>query len=648
MHSPVRSALGHNTALEGLRGVALLGVLLFHAPFSWMSGGFLGVSTFFTLSGFLITTLLLAEHERTGQVSLGGFWQRRLRRLMPSLSIGVIVVLATSPWWVPESALQLLPGDGLASYFYYANWWFMQPQYAYSRLFADPSPLQHCWSLAIEAQFYLVYPLLVGAALRTRGGLGSLFALLAAGIATSVLLAWAPANVDDVTYRIYYGTGARAAELLVGGVLAVAYARGLLVRDGGSALAAKNALGIPAALVVLGLWSQSHVESPWLYQGGLFAYSVLSTVVLWAALDASALLHRAFSARPLRALGRVSYAGYVYHWPLFLVVDEDATGLAPGPLFLVRFALTVGLATLTTRGIETPIRRGTWLAGRRGLAAAVVTSVVVIALVAGIHGATSDVAVPETAPTGATKGLRVGVFGDSVAGSLLPGLRPWLRAEARAAVLEVGGRACRLGDDTEYERQGRWRRRPAGTCDGFPSKWGEIAEAHGLDLAIVLIGPHEVRNRRLEPAGESRALGDPRLDAVVARGIRSGIDSLRAAGIPTVWLTAPSIRLRLQPDPDHRSEAEASDPARMQRLNELIHDAAAEQPDAVAVVDLASFVRAWPDGEMSGALRPDGVHFAPDAIRQITREWLGPEILRAHKALRPATAASRDTPVQVD
>lgn len=626
MHPPARSALRHNAALEGLRGVALLGVLLFHAPFSWMSGGFLGVSTFFTLSGFLITSVLLDTHARAGRIAFGTFWTRRLRRLVPSLAIGVLAVLATSPWWVPPAAMRLLPGDALASFFYYANWWFMRPEYAYSRLFADPSPLQHCWSLAIEAQFYLVYPLALWWALRASRPHRSAALVLATGIAASIVLAWAPSNVDDVTYRIYYGTGARAAELLVGALLAVAHANG---RARGST-GGRNLVGTAAALGIGALWTTSHVESPWLYHGGFFAYGVLSTAVLWSALDGRTFVHRAFATRPLRALGRVSYAGYVYHWPLFLVLDEDATGLAPGPLFALRFLLTVGLATLTTRTIEDPIRRSERLRGRSAAWAVLATSVAVVTLAGAldVRGSADDVA--SRRPEESAESLRIGIFGDSVAGSLIPGLRAFLSAEAGAVLVPTPGRACRLGDDDgEYEQHGRWRRRPRGRCDGFPSAWGRLARERDLDLAIVLVGPHEVRNRRLRAGGPALSLGDAALDSVVARGVASGMDSLRRAGVPVVWLTSPRVRLRLQPDPDHRSEAEASDPARMERLNELIIAAAAERETDVAVVDLAAFVDAWPGGPLSPSLRPDGVHFDEGAARELVDSSLGPALLDA-------------------
>lgn len=629
MHPPARSALRHNAALEGLRGIALLAVLLFHAPFSWMSGGFLGVSTFFTLSGFLITSLLLGTHARAGRIDFRTFWTRRLRRLVPSLAIGVIVVLATSPWWVPPAALRLLPGDALASFFYYANWWFMRPEYAYSRLFADPSPLQHCWSLAIEAQFYLVYPLALWWALRASRPHRTTVLVLVAGTAGSIVLAWAPSNVDDVTYRIYYGTGARAAELLVGALLAVARANG----HAHGSTRGRNAFGILAALCIGALWTTAHVESSWLYRGGFFAYGLLSTAVLWAALDTDTWVHRAFATKPLRALGRVSYAGYVYHWPLFLVLDEDSTGLAPGPLFALRFLLTVGLAALTTRTIEDPIRRSERLRGRSAPAAALATSVAVVILAGALDVRESGDDVESTPPPGVAESLRVGIFGDSVAGSLIPGLRPFLSREAGATLVPIPGRACRLGDDGEYEQHGRWRRRPRGRCDGFPSAWGRLARERDLDLAIVLVGPHEVRNRRLQPGGATLSLGDDPLDSVVARGIASGMDSLTRAGVPVVWLTSPQIRLRLQPEPDHRSEAEASEPARMERLNELIVAAAAERASDVAVVDLAGFVATWPGGPLAPGLRPDGVHFDEGAVRELVDSSLGPAILKARAGL---------------
>ena len=151
----------HSAGLEGLRGLCLVAVLCFHAPFEWMSGGFLGVSTFFTLSGYLITRILLVEWCETGRIDYRKFWYRRLRRLTPALWLAIAATLASGDLWLSESSRERLAGDALSSLFFVANQRFMSPDYAYSMIFDNPSVFQHCWSLAIEAQYYLVFPLLI-------------------------------------------------------------------------------------------------------------------------------------------------------------------------------------------------------------------------------------------------------------------------------------------------------------------------------------------------------------------------------------------------------------------------------------------------------------------------------------------------------
>src|SRR5262245_16186246 len=219
--APTRPRPEHVPALDGLRGLAVAGVLGFHAGFTWMRGGYLGVSAFFTLSGFLICTLLLTEHDRTGGVDLRNFWSRRARRLLPAaiVAIGVAVVfgmLAASP-----SQITALRADGLSALAYIANWHFVAAHQSYADLFAAPSPLQHFWSLAVEEQFYLLFPLVVAGcfavSLLPRRLLALALSLLIGGSVLALVLVANPSHVE----RAYYGTDTRAAELLIGALLAL-------------------------------------------------------------------------------------------------------------------------------------------------------------------------------------------------------------------------------------------------------------------------------------------------------------------------------------------------------------------------------------------------------------------------------------------
>src|SRR4051812_42501007 len=205
-------------ALDGLRGLAVAGVLAYHCGFGWARGGFLGVSLFFTLSGFLITSLLLAERSEHGRIGLRGFWARRARRLLPAALLALAVIVAFGATVASGSQLRGLRGDVLAALAYVANWRFVLAGTSYGALWSAPSPVQHFWSLAIEEQLYVVLPLAVAGTLALgRGRRRPLLAVLGAGLGLSVLATFL---VHD-QLRAYYGTDVRAGELLIGALLAV-------------------------------------------------------------------------------------------------------------------------------------------------------------------------------------------------------------------------------------------------------------------------------------------------------------------------------------------------------------------------------------------------------------------------------------------
>ncbi|HLZ37365.1 MAG TPA: acyltransferase, partial [Mycobacteriales bacterium] len=212
--STVVGAGGRLRALDGVRGLAVLAVLFFHAGMPWAHGGFLGVDTFFVLSGYLITVLLLREWRETGGVSLRRFWARRARRLLPALLL-VLAALAAYAATLPTEVRPRLRGDALATLGYVANWRFIFSGQSYFDQFSQPSPLRHMWSLAIEEQFYLVWPLVVFACLRLgRGRRRILVGVAAAGVVVSTLVMAALYDSTDPS-RAYYGTDSRMHTILI-------------------------------------------------------------------------------------------------------------------------------------------------------------------------------------------------------------------------------------------------------------------------------------------------------------------------------------------------------------------------------------------------------------------------------------------------
>ena len=371
MRAPER---GRVSALDGIRAFAVVAVLLYHAEFGWARGGFLGVDVFFVLSGYLITGLLLREHTDTTRINLRRFYVRRARRLLPALYTvlaGTCLYVVTA---LPHEAATLR-GDATAALTYATNWWLIARQQSYFGGTGRPSLLLNLWSLAVEEQFYLLWPLILGALLttRTRRGRGydhdrpvpSLWpvfiatAALAAGSALAMKTLYSPWKDPS---RVYYGSDTRAFELLTGAMLAVATAA--YSRNAGSAsvprwrVAGRDVFGA-LALGALGLavYAVSDTD-PRLYPVGLLAACGAAVLVIRAA-TAGGLFARVLGARPLVWLGERSYSLYLWHWPVFDVTRPGQDVHLPIPAdFALRIAISLLLAHLTFRHIESPIRHG--------------------------------------------------------------------------------------------------------------------------------------------------------------------------------------------------------------------------------------------------------------------------------------------------
>ena len=372
------AALRHLPALDGVRGLAVIGVLLFHGGFVWAKGGFLGVSTFFTLSGFLITNLLVREWERSSSLDLVRFWGRRLRRLLPA-AVAAIAIIGLV-WWRIGSPEQVasLRGDMLSAVGYVANWRLWSSGVSYGSLFTEPTPFQHFWSLAIEEQFYLVFPLVV-LVLTRLGGRRLLTVVCTAATIVSIALMWLQRSDFD---RVYYGTDTRIAEILFGVLLALMWSSRSRNSDSPTQREPLfDIIGFAAVLGILAAWFSVAESSPGLAKGGLPLYALLSTLVIYCATRAG-FFARIFSVSALRWAGLLSYGLYLYHWPIFLLLSPERTGLALAPLFAVRMIVTVGVALASYFLLEMPIRRRTLFASPRSAGIAAFASIGAIAVFA--------------------------------------------------------------------------------------------------------------------------------------------------------------------------------------------------------------------------------------------------------------------------
>ncbi|MEL7210578.1 MAG: acyltransferase, partial [Actinomycetota bacterium] len=338
----------------------------YHGGLPGVDGALLGVSMFFTLSGFLITSLLLRQ-QATGGIDLMAFWGSRFRRLLPVALLGIALAIAVAASQGSAGVLRDLRGDVLGAIAYLANWRFAASGEVYVDLFVEPSPLLHYWSLAIEEQFYLLYPLVMAAAFRwsrhRRHAVPIVLACLA-GASVVATLALASGGASDD--RIYYGTDTRLFEVVAGAGLAYAVSR---VPD----LAERHwvrPFGVVVGVLLLIAWTSVDLTSPFLYDGGLAVYALLTTGVIFAASATSGPLVAVLSVEPLRALGRISYGTYVYHWPIFLWLDENRVDLDRFPLFLLRTAVTLVVAIASYHLIEMPIRERRFLVGLKGVVVA--------------------------------------------------------------------------------------------------------------------------------------------------------------------------------------------------------------------------------------------------------------------------------------
>jgi peptidoglycan/LPS O-acetylase OafA/YrhL len=458
---PPEHGFAYRPALDGLRAVAVLAVIGYHLGYRQLQGGFVGVDLFFVLSGYLITSLLLVEYRSRGAIDLPQFWLRRARRLLPAL----FLVLAAISVWVhgstPAFELALRKRDLLWTLFYGSNWHLIASAQDYFAQSASVSPVRHTWSLAIEEQFYLVWPLVVLAALRFGRGRLRLLALAGGvGVVTSAL-AMAVLFTPFDPSRAYYGTDSRIHQPLIGALLAI-----LVVSEIPSALRRMmRALSAVGAVVLVATFLLLNDHQP-IYWHGLSTAIALAAAAVIAGLETnpSGGLATGLSRRPLPWIGQISYGLYLWHWPAILAVAAPPWFLRSLPgstgINLTRVALTFAVATVSFYLLEQPLRRGTLPILRasvpRFIAATAVSTVLVVAVILrATRGATDDIAaqdIPGCPASGDTVCVRfeaptnrpvVALIGDSIARSLDPAFMALAREHSWTYLLAAKN-ACRV------------------------------------------------------------------------------------------------------------------------------------------------------------------------------------------------------------
>jgi peptidoglycan/LPS O-acetylase OafA/YrhL len=599
--------------LDGLRGVAVLLVLAFHLWPSRLPAGFVGVTLFFTLSGFLITGILLDELERTGTLSLRSFWSRRFRRLVPvSLTVLTLVtVIWTAAGWMTAGVRR----DLIFSLFQAANWGHVLAAQRYSAG-VDASPVLHYWSLAIEEQLYLVLPLLLLWMRSRRRASLALSALLGVSI---VAIASTAAHASTS----YYSTFSRMGELLVGALAAATIGRRARERrlpTGASITACVGGLGF---LVWVAL--RVELDDPAVTHGLLLGCAIAAVVTI-VAVASSPALGRAIDVRPLAWIGTVSYAVYVVHWPVLQALRH--TSIDPGWVPWLTLAATLLIAAASNRWFETPIRAQT-IRGRMVVAGGGIALVVILvgatmlplqvaeanfeAAQRRVDQLLSSTTQPREAPpkrdvpTAASpapggptatssppRPPRITFFGDSKALALELGIgqHPASELAFERGFTPLG---CPLG------RTGRSRLSAGAAstpllpeCDWTRSVPDIMADwTAPVDAAFVWFGTWDVVDRRVPAIGNRwTSIDDATYRTWLLSEMAAFTDSLTAAHVArVVWLTVPVT-------------AQAPDSGRLHRWNEMLHELVTIRP-TVEVIDVATWIEASADAHR---LLPDGVH----------------------------------------
>ena len=349
------------TGLDGIRAIAVIMVLAYHLKLALFKSGFLGVTVFFVLSGYLITGILISEVEEEGTIDLKNFWLRRIRRLVPAvMSMAVVIIFVSAV--VNRVIFTKGCKDFLASVLGFNNWWQIFNKVSYFEAAGVPSPFTHCWSLAIETQFYLIYPLIllgIYKLAKSRGEGRAKRGLLFAGVTLllaliSVILMIVLFDPQQDASRVYYGTDTRAFSLLFGALLAILWDYRMVPRRLSASV--NMVLGSVSFAVLLVMTIANNGSSNFWYRGGQFVGTILTVLVIYTVLGRKTWLSRFLSNPVLKWIGDRSYSIYLWHYPIILLISKGIK--ASWWITLIEIVLSVVLAELSYRFIETPIRHG--------------------------------------------------------------------------------------------------------------------------------------------------------------------------------------------------------------------------------------------------------------------------------------------------
>ncbi len=642
--------MGYEPSLDGIRAFSVVAVMLYHANIAWLPGGFLGVEVFFVVSGFLITSLLIEERESTQRIDLKQFWIRRARRLLPALFVMLSATAICVAFYATDSAPDFRR-DVFPSLGYFSNWWQIfavdTPYFAASSL----PVLRHLWSLAVEEQWYLMWPLLFAFVFGAKWMRPKISGVVLVVCSGAVMAATALRFVQDNETRtnfLYLSTLTRSSGLLLGAAVAMLWRpwrKNALSSWWRSSIA--DALAIASIVVIGVLMATVHVADPFLYQGGLAATTLASAVMVAVVMRPNGLIvKRFFSQNFFVEIGRRSYGLYLWHWPIFVVVHARDSGNR----FAVALAATIIINEFVYQYVEIPTRHGAigdWWRNRPQLSAVrrrlpvFVTAVVVASLgitgvkVVGIEArdlsidassATVIFAVPTTvantsttltpsvvgSPASSTTSTTIAqlprklvIVGDSQAHALA--INKPSGIEKTFAITDGSIDGCGV-----YDRgvgvggtSGNFRRNFA-NCVGFEKSWAKSATKARADVALVVIGAWEVLDLKINSF--TFAMNTSPADTIFRTQMKRGIDALRATGATVALLEVACMRPVDSKGGPVPALPQRGDDMRTGHLNDLLREIAAPEDDGVFFV---SGPKEWcSDPKISTSLsyRWDGVH----------------------------------------
>ena len=633
--------LQYQPAIDGLRAVAVALVLLFHGGWTLFSGGYVGVSLFFTISGFLITSLLIQEFESTATISLKAFYARRMKRLLPASAV-CLVVISLLAWRGYFASVEGLQSDINSAALQVFNWRALFRGQSYAALIgaSQPRPLDHFWSLSIEEQFYWLWPIAMLFIMRKTKNARDTFQARAKSIylITFVFVVLAPviAKVWGPN-AAYWATPARLGEILVGASLAMWLRTSNHVKRVKSSGSLLGCMGFIIVLVSAMTWPS---DSGPAYVGIFPIFAIASAATIVGAISIG-LFRRVFAHRVLVALGRRSYGIYLIHWPVFILVNSQRFDFGKGTLFAIRIVATLLISWFSYSFIEQPIRHGKVSQQKLFALASFFTALIVIIALAIVpqpvvlfasevdagevslgREQSSDQSIPTTEvdDLSNSKPIKMVVLGDSTAVALSAGIVRWAKEDlSRARVAIVAHTACGFARATSVEDiTGNFHR----DCD--QALGPQLSDALQLQpsVALLMVGLADSGPMIWSQAEGVLQPNDPRFAEHIHSDYRQLIEQLIAGGVKNVdWLLAPHPTTWWLGNLGHAPESLRTD-----LTNTWITQLAGEYPSIIHIIRFDEWLEDQ-EGDDDRSWRPDGLHLSEDSALKVMSEFIGPTLL---------------------